>query len=62
MFNVIDTDDKARECAEMWAEHQRSAESHWAEHFGRDPMPEDLIRFLRNDGVADWLEVCILRD
>ena len=44
--------DKEAEIEEMWAEHKRSAESHWREHYGRDPLPEDLQKFPLNPSSA----------
>jgi len=41
--------------ADMWSDHEQSAEDWYREYFG-DWLPESVVRFLRNDGVADWRE------
>jgi hypothetical protein len=51
----------------MWAEYDYYTCGAWERDFYRkqyrfEPMPEDLYRYLRNDGVQDWYEICVLKD
>jgi len=43
------------EVAEMWEDHEQTAESFYRDYYG-DRLPVAVARFLRNDPVADWCE------
>jgi hypothetical protein len=53
----------AEEIEEMWAAVEgRYALRDYLRSTYREGLPDDWRRYLRNDGVADWYEVCVLRD
>lgn len=59
--------DKAWEEEVMWNEYDFYAKGHWEREFYRkayrgEELPLDVFRYLRNDGVQDWYEVCVLKD
>jgi len=53
----------AEEVEEMWAAKEGSYDLHdYLRSTYRGGLPDDWKRYFRNDGVADWYEVCVLRD
>jgi hypothetical protein len=56
--------DVHEECRDMWDAHEGDYEfKDWLNStFRGDPLPDDLRRHLRNDGVADWYEICVCKD
>lgn len=49
---------RQEEAAEMWEEYENSSwDSYYRKAYRGEPLPDDLRRYLRNDGVADWLEL-----
>lgn len=51
----------------MWREYEFYSKGVWEREFYRkayrgEPLPVEVQRWLRNDGVADWYEICVLKD
>jgi len=55
---------KAIEMVEMWEAREGDYEfrDYLRSTYRGEDLPEELYRHLRNDGVADWYETCVLRD
>ena len=49
---------------EMWEEREGDYAYNDYLHstYRNEALPLELSRFLRNDGVADWYEICVLKE
>lgn len=53
------------ECRQMWEEHENShllLETFYRKAYRSEPLPTEIKRYLRNDGIADWYEICVLKE
>lgn len=57
--------DYEEECEEMWEEYEAShllLETYYRKAYRFEPLPDEIRRWLRNDGVADYEELYALED
>lgn len=57
--------DYAEECEDMWRDYENShleLLTFYRKAYRSEPIPEEIRRYLRNDGVADYEELYALED